>query len=264
MLGLFEAILLGLIQGITEWLPVSSEAHLRLAEYYLGLNLPILFDVTLHVGTLAVVLVFFRSEVKSILSALWKLDFKSEYGQFIPLITVATIPTALIGLVLSGWAESTFQTPFPIAVTLIFGGVLLFASREGSEKTDRISYLTALLIGVVQGIAVIPGVSRSGITISMALLLGLKREKAFKFSFLASVPAVVGDLGSTALKEGSALFEVGVGWTEILAGVLVAMVVGYFALKLVRRTLQTETFHLFALYRWVLALVLILLIVIGF
>jgi undecaprenyl-diphosphatase len=162
------------------------------------------------------------------------------------LIIIATIPTALIGLVFSGWAESTFQTPLPIAVTSILGGVLLFASREGSEKTDHVSYLTALLIGVAQGVAVIPDVSRSGITISTALLLGLKREKAFKFSFLASVPAIVGDFGATALREGSALFEAGVGWTEIFADVLVAMVVGHFALKLVRRTLQTKTFHLFA------------------
>jgi undecaprenyl-diphosphatase len=264
LLGLLEAILLGLIQGITEWLPVSSEAHLRLAEYYLGLSLPILFDVMLHIGTLVVVLVFFRSDVRKILSALRRLDFKSEYGEMIPLIVVATIPTALIGLLLGGWAESTFQTPLPIAVTLILGGVLLFASKEGPEKTDHVSYLVAFLIGVAQGIAVIPGVSRSGITISTALLLGLKREKAFKFSFLASIPAIVGDFGASALREGSAMFAAGVGWVEVFAGVLVAMVVGYFALKLVRRTLQTKTFHLFAVYRWLLALALILLLFYGF
>ena len=120
------------------------------------------------------------------------------------------------------------------------------------------------MIGVAQALAVIPGLSRSGMSVPTALLLGLKREKAFKSSFIASIPAIIGDFGVTTIKEGSALFEAGVGWTEILAGVLVAMVAGYFALKLVRKTLQTETFHLFAIYRWLLGFVLILLVLSAF
>jgi undecaprenyl-diphosphatase len=256
--NLLAAILLGIIQGVTEWLPISSTGHLRLTEYYLDLKIPILFDVILHIGTLAVILVFFRSDIRRILSALGRLDFKSEYGQLIPLIVVATIPTALVGLVFGDLIESTFQTPVPIAAALILCGTLLYISKKAIEKTDRISYSTALLIGVAQAIAIIPGISRSGITIVAALLVGLKREKAFRFSFLIAVPAIIGALGLTLYKEHAALAESGFGWTEILVGVAAAMVIGYFALKLVQRTLQRKRFYLFALYCWLLGTILIL------
>jgi len=256
---LIKTIILGIIQGLTEWLPISSTGHLKLAEQFLDLKVPILFDVILHIGTLIVVLFFFRKDIKHIISAFAKFDFKREDGKLIPLIIVGTIPTALIGLIFGEQIESTFQTALPIATAFIICGIILYSTKTRKEKTDSITYLTAIIIGIVQGIAIIPGISRSGATITAALLLGIKREKAFKFSFLLSIPAIIGALGLTLYTQFNELMTVGLGLTEILVGVTVAMLVGYFALKILWKILLKEKFHFFAFYCWLLGVVLIML-----
>jgi len=254
-----EAVLLGIIQGIAEWLPISSTGHLRLAEHFLGLTVPILFDITLHVGTLIVVLFFFRKDVKNILTALAHLDFKSENGRFIPLIVVGSIPTALIGLAFSDQIVSTFRSPVPIAVALVICGTLLFMSRFAGEKTDNITYIKALALGIAQGLAIIPGFSRSGTTIAVALMLGLKREKAFRFSFLLSIPAIVGALGFMTYKEHETLIQTGISGGEILVGATIAMIAGYFALRLLQKAIESKKFYLFASYCWLLGTALVVL-----
>jgi len=261
-----QAIILGFIQGVTEWLPISSTGHLRIAEQFLGLALPLLFDVTLHVGTLAVILFFFRKDIKTILTALAKRDFKSENGKLIPLIIVGTVPTALIGIgvTFTDTIETVFSSFLPIAGAFITCGVILYLSKTGREQADSISYLAALAIGTAQGIALIPGISRSGLTIATALLLGVRREKAFKFSFLLSVPAVIGALGLTLYEQHEALTLVGVGWTEILVGIAVSLVVSYFALKLLWKALAGKKFYLFAFYCWLIGALLLVLSLSGF
>jgi undecaprenyl-diphosphatase len=264
LINLIRTIILGAIQGLTEWLPISSTGHLKITEHFLNLKVPILFDVILHIGTLIVVFFFFRTDIKNILSALVRLDFKTENGKLVPLIIVGTIPTALIGLVYGDLIESTFQSILPIATAFIFCGAVLYSAKTAKEKTDNIGYLVALIIGVGQGIAIIPGISRSGTTIAVALLLGIKREKAFKFSFLLSIPAIIGALGLTLHTQFNELTTLDLGWTEILAGMAVAMLVGYFALKLLWKILANKKFHLFALYCWLLGAVLIVLGLSGF
>ena len=261
---IWNTIILGIIQGVAEWLPISSTGHLRLVEHFLGLHLPILFDVALHIGTLIVIFVFFRRDIKNILSALVHLDFKSESGHLIPLILVGTIPTALIGLAFSDVIESTFRQVLPIAAALLVCGGMLYSSKIAREGTDTISYPTALIFGVAQGIAIIPGISRSGTTIAIALLLGLKREKAFKFSFLLSIPAVIGALGLTFYREHAALALAGFGLNEILVGAAIAMLVGYAALNLLHRIIENKKLHLFAFYCWGLGASLVVLSLMGF
>ena len=261
---LLEAILLGIIQGIAEWLPISSTGHLRITEYFLKLQVPILFDVTLHIGTLIVILFFFREDIRRIFSDLSRLGFRSENGRLALLIVVGTIPTALIGFFFSDLIESTFRSPLPIASVLIICGVLLYSSKFSKEVTDNITYRAALAFGTAQGIAIIPGLSRSGTTIAIALLLGLKREKAFRFSFLLSIPAIIGALGLTLIKEHEALAKSGFGLAEILVGAVVAMIVGYFALRLLHKTLENRKFHLFAFYCWLAGAALILAGLAGF
>jgi undecaprenyl-diphosphatase len=263
LINLIRTIILGAIQGLTEWLPISSTGHLKIAEHFLGLKVPILFDVILHVGTLIVVLVFFRKDIKNILSALLRLDFKTDYGKLIPLIIVGTIPTALIGLAFGEFIEGVFQGLLPIATAFILCGVVLYSAKAGKEKTENIGYLAALIIGIAQGIAIIPGISRSGATIAVALLLGIKRERAFKFSFLISIPAILGALGLTLYTQSNELTTVGLGW-EVLAGMAVAIFVGYFALKLLWKILAKQKFHFFALYCWLLGAALIVLYLRGF
>jgi undecaprenyl-diphosphatase len=254
-----QAIILGFIQGVTEWLPISSTGHLRITEQLLGLALPLLFDVTLHVGTLVVILLFFRKDIKLVLAALVKGDFKSENGKLIPLIIVGTVPTALIGVAFTfgNIIETVFSSFLPIAGAFITCGVMLYLSKTGQEQQENITYIAALAIGTAQGIALIPGISRSGLTIATALLLGLRHEKAFKFSFLLSVPAVIGALGLTLYEQHEMLTLVGVGWTEVLVGITVSIVVSYFALKLLWKALAGKKFYLFAFYCWVLGIVLV-------
>jgi undecaprenyl-diphosphatase len=259
-----QAIILGFIQGVTEWLPISSTGHLRITEQLLGLTLPLLFDVTLHVGTLVIVLLFFRKDIKLVLAALAKGDFKSENGKLIPLIIVGTIPTALIGVVFNNAIETYFSNFLPIAGAFITCGVVLYFSKIGQERKENITYMEALAIGAAQGIALIPGLSRSGLTIAIALLLGIRREKAFTFSFLLSVPAVIGALGLTLYEQHETLTLAGVGLTEILVGIAVSLVVSYFALKLLWKALAGKKFYLFAFYCWLLGAVLIALSLMGF
>jgi undecaprenyl-diphosphatase len=253
-----QAIIVGFIQGVTEWLPISSTGHLRIAENILGLTtIPLLFDVTLHVGTLIIILLFFRKDIKLVLVALTKGDFKSENGKLIPLIIIGTAPTALIGVVFSSAIETYFSMYLPIAGAFIACGVVLYFSRAEKGEKENISYVEALAIGTAQGIALIPGLSRSGLTIATALILGVRREKAFKFSFLLSVPAVIGALGLTLYEQYETLTLVGVGLTEISVGIAVSLVVSYFALKLLWKALTGRKFYLFAFYCWLLGAVLI-------
>jgi undecaprenyl-diphosphatase len=251
-----QAIILGFIQGATEWLPISSTGHLRITEQILGLTLPLLFDVVLHAGTLAIVLLFFRKDIKAILSALAKGDFKSENGKLIPLIIVGTVPTALIGVFLSNIIETFFSSFLPIAAAFIICGFMLYLSKTGQEKKD-VTYMLALAIGTAQGLALVPGLSRSGLTIATALLLGVRREKAFKFSFLLSVPAIIGALGLTLYEQHEALMLVGVGWVDILAGIVMSLVVSYFALRLLWKVMADKKFYLFAFYCWFIGAILL-------
>ncbi|MGD8545553.1 MAG: undecaprenyl-diphosphate phosphatase [Candidatus Bathyarchaeota archaeon] len=254
---IIKIVILGIVQGLTEWLPISSTGHLRLFEVLIDFQVPILFDVILHGGTLIVVSVFFRQRIRKILLSLVTLDFNTEEGSLIPLIFVGVIPTVLIGVFFGGLIEEIFQYVTPIGVAFLFHGTVLYISKFGKETNKKIGYSTAMLMGVAQGIAIIPGVSRSGMTIAVALLLGIERRKAFEFSFLLSIPAILGALGYTVLTELGDLVSVGVRWEEILGGVLVSMLVGYLALKLLWKTLVKRKFHLFAFYCLTLGLLLI-------
>ncbi len=150
---LLITIILGLIQGLAEWLPISSTAHLRIAEHFLGFSATPLFNVFLHIGTLGVVIFYFRHDIKIILTALVHRDFHSEYGRFIPLIIVATIPTGIIGLLYDKFLADNYQTFLIMGITFLFGAALLFFSKFGKENQTQISYRKALVMGAAQGAA---------------------------------------------------------------------------------------------------------------
>lgn len=256
--------ILGLIQGLAEWLPISSTGHLKIAEHYLGLTTTPLFNLILHLGTLIVVLFYFRTDIKNILKALAHLDFKSEYGIMIPLIIVATIPTAIIGLIYVEFLENTLQQLLIIGTTFIIGATLVYTSKLGKENTETITITTAIIMGIAQGLAIFPGLSRSGATISTALLLGLKREKAFKFSFLLSIPAILGDTIVEAIKQRGQIALSGIGNTELLIAILITIIVGYISIRIVSKTIRSKKFHYFAIYTWLLGITLIALTLGGF
>lgn len=255
--------ILGLIQGLAEWLPISSTAHLRIAEHYLGLTTTPLFNLILHLGTLIVVIFYFRTDVKNILAALIHLDFKTEYGKMMPLIVAATIPTGVIGLLYVEYLEDTLVQLLIIGITFIVGATLVYSSHYGKEKTDTITYTIAMVMGLAQGLAIFPGLSRSGATISTSLLLGVKRQKAFKFSFLLSIPAIIGDTIVEGYKDRGQLALSGISSIDVLVGVVVAMIVGYIAIRIVSRLVISKKFHYFAIYTWILGITLIVLTLTG-
>ncbi len=261
---LLTTIILGLIQGLAEWLPISSTAHLRIAEHFLDFSATPLFNVFLHAGTLSVVVFYFRHDIKMVLTALVQRDFHSEYGRFIPLIIIATIPTGIIGSIYNKFLADNYQTFLIMGVTFIIGAVLLFSSRFGKVNQTQISYKQALLMGAAQGAASFPGLSRSGATISTGLLGGVKREMVFKFSFLLSIPAILGDLVVEAyLQRGTLVQGIGVTPVDLIIGLVVTVIAGYFSILLVKRLVLTKRFYYFAFYTFALGLLLITLSILG-
>lgn len=263
-MDILQSIILGLIQGITEWLPISSTGHLRIAEHFFGLSVPLLFDVLLHVATLIVILVYFRGAIKNVFSALWKRDFHSQDGKLILPIIIGTIPTALIALLVGNELDAYFNSLVLLGAGLIAGGIILVTSKFTTERKDTISYPVAFLIGVMQGISIIPSISRSGLTIAVALLLGIKREVAFKFSFLLSVPAVIGALGLTLIQEHNALSIAGIGILQIVTALAITIAVSFLALKLLWKSLAAKKFYLFSIYSLIIGIALVALGLLGF
>jgi len=252
-LTLLDVLLLALIQGVAEWLPISSSGHLAIAQRQLGLKVPVLFDVMLHVGTLGVVLIAFRKDIVKILRAIVRLDTSSNEGKLALFIIVGNVPTAVVGLIFRETFKSFFSNLTVVGAALICTGVLLLASRLKREE-KKLGYVDSLLIGTAQGLALIPGISRSGATIAVGLLLGVERETAFKYSFLLSVPAIVG----ATVEESTVVGGFGVDVFTMLLGVFFAMLVGYASLKAFSRVVKGGKLHLFAPYCLILGLTVLL------
>lgn len=259
-----ETIILGFVQGVTEWIPVSSTGHLRITEYFLGLELPLFFDLILHIGTLIVTLFFFRTDIKKIICSIYNWELETEYGKMVPLIIIGTIPIAIVGLLFNNFVDLYFNDILPIAIAYIFCGLMLYFSKNGIGEKNKLGYFEALQIGIAQGIAIIPGISRSGFTIAVALLLGIKQEISFKFSFLLSIPAIIGGFSYTFISQREALNLAGLDLIEIFVGIIVTIIIGYFSLTILKKSLAAKKFYLFSFYCWFLSIILILLTIIGF
>jgi len=259
------AALLGIVQGLTEFLPISSSAHLVLARAFLGWNVDegsfgLAFDVSLHVGTLLALVGFFRRDIVDILAALpGAARAQRGPGKVLRLIVIGTIPVVIAGALAAKWLEEHCRTPQVIAVTLILGAVwLLIAEKFGSRarREDSLSSTGAFVTGLAEATAIVPGMSRSGSTISMAMLLGLTRESAARFSFLLGIPAILG----AAVKEAPHIIKLGVTAQDgqlFLLGMTVSAVVGYLTIRFFLRYLAGHSLDVFAYYRLALAVVTI-------
>lgn len=253
VMNLLTSVFLGIIQGATEFLPVSSSGHLALFKDILQVaEVPVLYDVLLHVSTLLVVLLFFRHQIIRIVRSTWRYLFCSSRGSedtdgalVALVIIIATLFTGAIGFFVSGLGiERNLQL---VSVLFICTGILLLSTRFLSVTYSRpLSGWHGVLLGVAQGFGTLPGVSRSGITISAALMGGLEKRRAGEISFLLSVPAIMGAL----LLELSDLTELSgqVSPTVLLAGCLSAAITGFFALKLLMWLIGSGRIYLFALY----------------
>jgi undecaprenyl-diphosphatase len=258
MVTLIEAVVLAVIQGLTEWLPVSSSGHLVIAQNFLGLSPPLIFDVLLHFGTLIVVVVMFRKDILDIFKILVKGNFKTQEGKFALHIIIGSIPIAVIGVIFYDGIKSLFSNLLAAGMALLVTGCVLFVSekRLGSKTMNT---LDSLLIGLAQAIALIPGISRSGLTISTGLLRKIDKMNAFRYSFLLSVPAIIG----ATIIEVEDLVLGNVEMLPIVVGVSVSTLVGYVSLKLLQKIVLRERFHLFAYYCWVVGIIVVVLSVVG-
>ena len=263
-----QAIVLGALQGATEFLPISSSAHLILAPWLFGWpDQGLTFDVVLHAGTLMAILLYFWKEWLEMISGLFRGNYASagKHGvsaRLLALLILGTVPAGLAGYLAEHAVETRLRSPLVLSCTLI-GVALLLALAERIARKEKdlgaISWPDALTVGLAQALALVPGTSRSGITITAGLFRGLTREAAARFSFLLSAPIIAG----AALKKALELRHSGVTSTEqlpLVLGFLASAGVGYLTIKYLLRYLQRNTLYLFVYYRIVLGIVIILLI----
>ena len=249
-MNILQAIVYGIVQGIGEFLPISSTAHLVLVPWFFGWSDPgVAFDVALHLGTAAAVIIFFWKDWVTLINAGIKQP-KSKNGMLFWLIVLATIPGGLFGVLLDKYM-GTFRNPALIGVMLIIMGVVLYYADKKSVKNvklEDIGLKRSLIVGISQIFAIIPGVSRSGITMSTGRLLGVERESIAKFTFLLSAPIILGDGLYHATKIGT----VPIDKISFIVAVLTAAIVGFLSIKFLLNYLKTKGLGIFAIYRFVL------------
>ena len=253
MMEIWQAIILGLLQGLTEFLPVSSSGHLVIVQNFLGvIRTGVTFDIAVHLGTALAVAYYFRDQLLAI----------ARNFRLLALLIVASIPAAVFGLAFQDFLESLFSQVVAVGFALLVTGTILWLaetySRQGKDakKLEQISYQDALIIGLGQAVAIVPGISRSGSTIATALLRNVNRESAAEFSFLMSLPVILGAAFLELIDLGSAASSLSV--VPIFAGLVTAFFSGlaaiYFLLAIIRR----HSLKIFAYYTWFLGAIVLL------
>ncbi|MDO8551286.1 MAG: undecaprenyl-diphosphatase UppP [bacterium] len=253
---LFQVIVLAVIQGVTEFLPISSSAHLVFMPKLLGFTEPtVTFDVLLHLGTLISILIYFRKEIIKILLGLARQE--KQAFQILLFIIIATLPAIFFGVLFEDKVDQAFGSVKAVGVFLLITAILLLSTKliksEG-KKIDQLTWKNALFVGVLQAVAILPGVSRSGSTITAGLWQKLDRETAFRFSFFLGIPAIFG-AAVLKMKDLSTLTRGGL--TEELVGLIIASVVGYFSLKVLESVLKSAKLYWFGFYCLILGLLLL-------
>ncbi len=264
-----QALIMGIVQGLTEFLPVSSSGHLIIVPYLLGWHDPFItsleFSVMLHLGTLVALLIYFRHDwlrlVPAGLAAIRDRSLRGDQDRRLAwLIAVATIPAVIAGVTLNDVIENNVRQVGLVALMLVIGGAILWlADRNGrrDRPMDRLTFPTAFGIGCAQAVALIPGISRSGISIAAGLFAGLDREAAARFSFLMATPVIAGAGAWEALKvvrgEGTASTPLG----PLLVGIVASFIAGVIAIEALLRYLRTNPTYVFVVYRVLVAVVVV-------
>ncbi|MBD3330742.1 undecaprenyl-diphosphatase UppP [Candidatus Peregrinibacteria bacterium] len=251
-----EALILGIVQGITEFLPISSSGHLVLGETLLGLKVEELksFDVVVHLGSLMAIFVYFRRDIWGLLKSFFgifvgKFDKSDPFLKLILFILIGTIPAVVVGFTLEDQIDAFFRSPERVALCMIVVGIVFVVSELRRKKliTEGLNWWKAIIIGIAQAAALIPGVSRSGSTIAAGLFSGMKREAAARFSFLLGMPAIFGAglLTATKIPESGGL---SVNYLPLLIGFASSFVFGLISVSFLMRFLKRHTLMVFALY----------------
>ena len=262
----FQVIVLAIVQGLTEFLPISSSGHLVLVPVFIGwTDQGLAFDVAVHFGSLLAVLLFFRNDIRALLrGGIQVLDakFESIESRMALGIALGTVPAAVAGLAFAGWIEANLRSPAVVVVTLSGYAVLMILADRLGRRTREISSITikeALLIGIAQALALVPGTSRSGVTITAAMALGFERQDAARFSFLLAVPVIL--LATVFSLDGLANSGAPVAWGQLAIGVLVSGIVAYLSIEFFMRFVSRIGLMPFAIYRLALAAVILYVVI---
>ncbi len=253
---IYQALILGIVQGLTELLPISSSAHLTIIPWIFNWNIPEAFDVALHFGTLLAIVLYFFKDWMELIKGGYKYVVKKEktvQGRMFWYIVLATIPGGIVGYLLDHFLNGVLNRPIIIAIALIVMGIILYVVDKNAKskvKYEEMTLKQTFLIGVSQALAFIPGVSRSGITITTARAMGVTREAAAKYTFLLSTPIV---FAATVLKFKDFVFNL-----PFIVGVVSSFIVGLLVIKFLLKYLQKGSFKAFAIYRVIAGIVIIL------
>lgn len=275
MLDILSAIILGAVQGLSEFLPISSSGHLALIPHLLGVETGLAFDTVLHIGTLIAIFTFFWKDIVNLIKGfiLSIIDLSEGIDKFKEglntiaekrfawLIIIGTIPTGIIGILFKDAVETVLRGTIFIGFFLIVTGIILYYSERhssGNITAKDMSFKKAAIVGICQGLAVLPGISRSGSTIASGLCLGLEREYAARYSFLLSVPAVIA-AGVLQIKD---IANIDASMTVLLAGFLSSVIFGYLAIKLLMKMIKGWSLDIFAYYCWIVGILTLVLSVI--
>jgi undecaprenyl-diphosphatase len=249
-MNILQAIVLGIIQGLTEFIPVSSSGHLALFQNYIG-EIHVGFDVIVHGATLLAILVFFFSDILGIIKDFFTWNKKSENFKLVWYLLIATMPIVVIGWFGKYWIYSYFSNLYVVAMGFFMSGMFLFVASftkpTGNPKTSN-----SFLVGLSQALALVPGITRSGSTVSTGILSGVKREKAVRFSFLLAIPAILGALILNLQDMATISIDVAI------IGFISAFFAGLFGIFVFVKWLKLKRFRWFAFYCWLLALITLL------
>ena len=247
-MGVLEAIILGIVQGLTEFLPVSSSGHIEIAKVLLGSSQEqsLLMTIVLHAATALSTIFVFREDIKEIIRGLLQFTWNKEF-QFSLKIIISMIPATLIGLFFENEIELLFSGEILlVGCMLLVTGLLLFLADKAKNTNQNVNFFHALIIGISQAVAILPGVSRSGATISTSVLLGIDREKAARFSFLMVVPLILGKMGKDII-SGDILIE-SATLMPLISGFTAAFITGLFACKWMIRLVKKSKLKYFSFY----------------
>jgi undecaprenyl-diphosphatase len=255
-MSIFESIILGIVQGLTEFLPISSSGHLVLFQKLFNLRdveaTALFFDTMVHLGTLIAVFAVFRKDIIEMI--------KKPFSKLSLLVIAGTIPTVIVALLLKGPIEVAFKSGSTLGLEFIITGLILWYAerkRYGHKKVNDVSYIDAVFIGLLQGLAIFPAISRSGSTIAGALMRGIERETAARYSFLLSIPAILGAviLQTKDVIESNSTQNIEV--IPVVVGTIVAGISGYIAIKFMLKLIAKGSLKFFAYYVWILGSVII-------
>lgn len=263
-MSIIEAAFLGVVQGLTEFLPVSSSGHLVIFQNLLKIDEPgVLFEIMVHIGTLLAVIIYFRKDVYHLIAAIfqWKKGRPEEvksYQRLLFYIIVATCVTGILGIAFQDLFESFFDNLLLVGCMLLVTGLILFISdRIKDTSREELNLGSSLLIGFAQSVAIIPGISRSGATISTAIFTRLTRETAARFSFLLSIPAILG-AALLNIKDLSQVMKIdGTGISYIIGGIS-AGIVSYFAIMFLISLIKKAKLSYFSIYCWIIGITIII------